>query len=450
MDLPLALLQSLETVPGFDRAAFEAVHNAGKQVVSVRFNPRKTIERDAWKKDPIPWCCDGYYLAERPFFTFDPVFHAGAYYVQEASSMFLYEALKQVLGEDTEKKVLDLCAAPGGKSSLLAAYFHNGLVVANEVIKTRAAILMENITKWGDDHVIVTNNDPAHFQSLPGFFDVMVVDAPCSGSGLFRKDADAILEWSEDNVQLCSQRQQRILSDALPALREEGILLYSTCSYSKEEDEEIADWLLEEMEMESIPLSIPADWGLVKTISAKQKATGYRFYPDRIRGEGFFISVFRKKTGATAQRLKEQNLQKLPAKDEKELRAFAQLPKQYLLFQQQETARALQELHWQSLQVLSANLYIKKAGAAVGTLKGRDISPAHEFAISHLWKYAFEPLPVNHETALAYLRRQEITLPEAGRGWRLLAAEGLPLGWIKGLPNRVNNYYPPEWRILKE
>ena len=220
MYLPPPLLASLQGVTGFNRAAFEAIHDSGEQVTSIRLNPFKSFAGHAnWVTTPVPWCPAGRYLATRPSFTLDPVFHAGAYYVQEASSMFLWHALQQTVGNGGSSKVLDLCAAPGGKSSLLASYFSNGLVVANEVIKSRATVLVENMCKWGADQVIVTNNDPAHFKSVPGFFDVMVVDAPCSGSGLFRKDPAAVAEWSADNVQLCSQRQQRILADVLPARR---------------------------------------------------------------------------------------------------------------------------------------------------------------------------------------------------------------------------------------
>jgi len=277
MSLPPQLLQSLSDAPGFNREAFEVVHKSGAQVTSIRLNPGKLVADNAMIGDQVPWCPHGLYLSSRPSFTLDPCFHAGAYYVQEASSMFLWHALKESIGIDTKKKVLDLCAAPGGKSTLLASYFTDGLVVANEVIKSRASILVENITKWGSSQVVVTNNDPSHFQSLPGYFDVMVIDAPCSGSGLFRKDPDAISEWSLDNVQLCSQRQQRILADVLPALKEDGLLIYSTCSYSAEEDETIADWLVAEMGMESKQLHPENSWGIVETISPLQKAYGYRF-----------------------------------------------------------------------------------------------------------------------------------------------------------------------------
>lgn len=398
----------------------------------------------------IPWCPHGYYLPSRPSFTLDPLFHAGAYYVQEASSMFIWKALEQLLGDDTQKKVLDLCAAPGGKSSLLASFFPEGLVVANEVIKQRAAVLVENLTKWGSTQVVVTNNDPSHFQSLPGYFDVMVIDAPCSGSGMFRKDPAAMEEWSEDNVQLCSQRQQRILADVLPALKEDGLLLYSTCSYSMEEDEVIADWLVSEMGMESRSLSVPAEWGIVETRSPENAAYGYRFYPDKVKGEGFFIAVFQKKTAAAESRLKELNLS-LPSKQElQQVQFFLQLPEGYTLFKQGETIRTIQSRWWKDLQILAKVLYIKKAGTGIGTIKGKDVIPEHELALSGLWKGQFEPLPLTREQALQYLRRKELLLPGSPTGWHLVAFEGLPLGWVKVLPNRVNNYYPAEWRILKE
>ncbi|MES2373513.1 MAG: RNA methyltransferase [Bacteroidota bacterium] len=449
MSVPQKLLQSLEHVKGFDREAFEQVHASGEQVTSVRLNPDKTMDHGPWTMDKVPWCSHGFYLTERPSFTLDPSFHAGAYYVQEASSMFIWQALKETMGSDTHKKVLDLCAAPGGKSTLLASYFTNGLIVANEVIKSRAAVLVENITKWGSDHVIVTNNDPSHFQSLPGYFDVMVIDAPCSGSGLFRKDPNAVNEWSEDNVQLCSQRQQRILADVLPALKEDGILIYSTCSYSVEEDEVIADWLVSEMNMETKRIGINEEWDIVETISPVKHAYGYRFYPDKIKGEGFFIAVFQKKEITAYNRLKEQSLS-FPSKTEiQQIESFIQLPDSFTLFKQGESIRAIKKEWLQDLQVLAKCLYIKKAGIEIGTIKGKDTIPAHELAMSNLSRF-FTSITLTKEQALQYLRRKELLLDDAPKGWNLVNYGGLPLGWVKVLPNRVNNYYPAEWRILKE
>ena len=255
--LPPELIQSLRNIESFNEETFKAVHESGGQITSIRLNPKKIGNRQSAigneQLERVPWNEYGYYLNERPSFTLDPLFHAGAYYVQEASRMFLEEALKQTVDLAKPLKVLDLCAAPGGKSTLIQSIISaESLLVSNEVIKTRVHILAENITKWGAANVIVTNNDPSDFQRLPGYFDVIVVDAPCSGSGLFRKDPAAIGEWSENNVLHCAQRQQRILEHIMPALKDGGILIYSTCSYSKEEDEAIADWMVEQLAVNSL------------------------------------------------------------------------------------------------------------------------------------------------------------------------------------------------------
>src|SRR6187399_197007 len=262
MQLPQALLNSLESITGFNKEAFKKVHESGEQVTSIRVNPSKQFEISNLKFQ-IPWTEYGYYLEARPSFTFDPLFHAGCYYVQEASSMFLEQAVKQTIDLSQPLKILDLCAAPGGKSThILSLITKESLLVSNEVIRSRANILTDNIVKWGCSNVIVTNNDPRDFQRLENYFDVMVVDAPCSGSGLFRRDPDAIEEWSEQNVALCSQRQQRILADILPALKNGGVLIYSTCSYSKEEDEEICEWLSDELKIKNEKLKIDLKWNV--------------------------------------------------------------------------------------------------------------------------------------------------------------------------------------------
>ena len=300
--LPPELLQSLQNIKGFNEEAFKAVHQSGAQITSVRLNPKKIGNRQLaicnTQSERVPWNENGYYLKERPSFTLDPLFHAGAYYVQEASSMFLEEVLKQSVDVTQPLKVLDLCAAPGGKSTLIQSIISaESLLVSNEVIKTRVNILSENITKWGAANVIVTNNDPSDFKRLPDYFDVIVADAPCSCSGLFRKDPNAINEWSENNVALCAQRQQRILADILPSLKEDGVLIYSTCSYSQPEDEEIAEWLIADCHLSSINLHLNKEWNIIETQSAEKNAFGYRFYPDKVKGEGFFIAAFKKPAG---------------------------------------------------------------------------------------------------------------------------------------------------------
>jgi 16S rRNA C967 or C1407 C5-methylase (RsmB/RsmF family)/NOL1/NOP2/fmu family ribosome biogenesis protein len=448
--VPAALIRSLQTTSGFQQETFEAVHESGEQVVSIRLNPSKVFDTAHLPiAEKVGWCEYGRYLKMRPFFTFDPFLHAGAYYVQEASSMFLWQAILQTVPEPKGKKVLDLCAAPGGKSTLLSSYFKEGLVVANEVIKNRANILVENCSKWGDGHLLVTNNDPSHFQSIPEFFDVLIVDAPCSGSGLFRKDPAAVDEWSEANVTLCGQRQQRILADSIPCLAENGILIYSTCSYSQEEDETICDWLLEEMEMESLSLHIEEKWGIVTTFSVTKAAFGYRFYPDQVKGEGFFLACFRKKKSENTSKSKIKNLPMSSKLQVKQLQSAILLPENLSFFDQNDSIRAIESKWLMDLSVLASHLYIKKAGIEMASMKGRDIVPSHELALSGWFKGGFPLLELDLENALSYLRRKEFFV-DGQKGWNLMCFGGLPIGWAKLLPNRINNYYPAEWRILKE
>lgn len=480
--LPASLLASLTNIKGFNKEAFEAVHASGQQVTSIRLNPLKTavvnrqssIVNGQWSiansedggavtnsdaslqsaiynlKSKIPWCPHGYYLPERPSFTFDPLFHAGVYYVQEASSMFLWEALRQTVGEQTaELKVLDLCAAPGGKSTLLASYFTGGLVVANEVIRSRAAVLVENITKWGAANTIVTNNDPKDFAELEGWFDVMVVDAPCSGSGLFRRDADAIEEWSEDNVVLCSQRQQRILADAYKTLKQDGVLIYSTCSYSQQEDEDILDWLCSNFAVENIPLTLNEDWGIVESTSPANNAFGYRFYPYNLQGEGFFIAVFKKKDGTTSDDYRMQGLPKITKEEAAAAAAFIK-DDTIDFFKQGENIIAISRQWKNDVAMLQKHLYLRKAGITAGVLKGRDIVPAHELAVSVLADEHITRIPLTKQQAIQYLQKKDIQPGNFGKGWALATYNNISLGWVKVLPNRINNYYPIEWRILKE
>lgn len=451
MPLPQDLLNTLQTAKGFQEPSFKAVHESGEQVTAIRLHPVKgTNIQKSVSNNNVPWCLPGYYLDERPSFTLDPSFHAGAYYVQDASSMFLWQMISQLVPDPASKKVLDLCAAPGGKSTLLASYFTEGFLITNEVIKSRAAILVENMTKWGNSNIVVTNNDPNHFQQLGAYFDVVVVDAPCSGSGLFRKDPNAIAEWSLDHVQLCSQRQQRILADILPALKQDGILLYATCSYSPEENEMIGDWLIDELQMEPLAVTIDADWGIVETVTEKNKVTGYRFYPDRVKGEGFFIAAFKKTNATDIHKLKKNSGIQQPSKNEiVRVKDFIPLSDDYQIFKQGEQFRTIDRIWYHDLQQLAGNLYIRKAGVGIGEIKGKDMVPAHELAMSLLPKDHFNTIVVHKEEALQYLRRQDLSL-EALKGWNLVLYEQLPLGWIKALPNRINNYYPQEWRILKQ
>jgi 16S rRNA C967 or C1407 C5-methylase (RsmB/RsmF family)/NOL1/NOP2/fmu family ribosome biogenesis protein len=449
--LPNRLIESLEQLEGFEKTSFLTIHQSGNPVNSIRLNPYKPSKIFA-EDIQIPWCNTGRYLEKRPSFTADPLFHAGCYYVQEASSMFLEQAIGQTCDLNRNLRVLDLCAAPGGKSThLLSLLSGESLLISNEVIKNRTGILAANIAKWGNSNSIVTSNDPADFDRLKGYFDVIVIDAPCSGSGMFRKDPAAINEWSEEAVQLCSMRQKRILASIYPALKENGILIYSTCSYSKEENEDIADWLTAETGAETIRLTLTGSWGIEETQSERNACYSYRFYPDKLKGEGFFISCFRKTEPANG---KPRHIKKSPPADKKireaiqphlaETEAYTFLPvsDQYI---------AIQKTHEEDLQLLRNSLYIKKAGIRLGKIAGKELLPDHELAVSTIAGRRFHRTELTQEEAIKYLRKDEMLPSGSGHtGWTLMCYEGFSLGWAKILPNRINNYFPKELRILKE
>jgi len=450
--LPYTFISSLKGLPGFDEQAFVETHALKESITSIRINTNKSfLEQPSSffnEVSPITWCEDGYYLKERPMFVLDPLWHVGAYYVQEASSMFLHHALKQIAPQPGALHVLDLCAAPGGKTTLLANYFKKGLVVANEIIKNRNAILVENTTKWGADNIVVTQNDPSHFKALPQFFDVLLIDAPCSGSGLFRKDPEAIEHWSEDAVQHCSVRQSRIIEDSIDCLKEGGYLIYSTCSYSMQEDENILDKITAMEGMKSIDLNIDNNWGIIQTESPIHNAKGYRFYPDKIKGEGFFLAVFKKET-ATNYAYYDSNFETtaITKKETEILNSHFALPDNYYYINHQENIIALAIQFKDAYNTLLKNLYVKKMGLAIGSIKGADLIPAHALAMSHWKNLPFQIMEVDETTALQYLRRADLNLP-GGKGWHAIQYKNTRLGWAKLLPNRSNNYYPNEWRIL--
>ena len=450
--LPEKFIQSLEGLPGFNKEAFIAVHESAEQVTSVRLNEYKPFDLTAHpflhRTTAVPWCNNAMYLEERPLFVKDPLWHAGAYYVQEASSMFLHFILSQIIPNPSEELVLDLCAAPGGKSTLLANYFKNGLLVANETIKNRNHILVENITKWGADHVVVTQNDPAHFKSLPQFFDLILIDAPCSGSGLFRKDPKAIEEWSLDHVQHCSTRQSRIIDDSLGSIKEGGYLIYATCSYSAAEDEQIMDYIASIDGMNNIPLTIPSAFNIIETESEIHKAKGYRAYPNLIKGEGFFIAVFQKQLSNGSYSIaKDHGLVPATKTETSIVASHFEIPSNKYLIAHQQNLIALSENWKDPVQMIATHLYIKKMGLNIGTIKGKDLIPSHDVAMSDWKQLPYNRQEIDLETALQYLRRADLHI-EGKKGWVLLTYMNIGLGWIKALPNRSNNYYPNEWRIL--
>lgn len=449
--LPNSLVKKLGTNPLFDTNAFIKIHEEGIRATAIRLNPNKLEDCPFPNTGQVPWCSAAYYLQDRPVFTLDPLFHAGAYYPQDASSMFVDHINQSLNLHAYSIRALDLCAAPGGKSTLLNSSLHaESLLVANEIIKTRVTILQDNLMKWGNANTVTTNNDPAAFNRLPGYFDLMVVDAPCSGSGMFRKDADAIDEWSEANVRLCSERQQRILGESLSALKKGGYLYYSTCSYSEEENEDIVDWLLDSGEFESIEIPIDENWGIDHTTSAKHHAHGYRFYPHKLGGEGFFIAVL-KKIG------EQETFNRKRIKPEK-----SDVPKGILnnwvadednlhTFLHHEEVYVFPKMYENDLKYLQNVLYLKNAGTNVGKLNRKELIPSHALALSNHLKRDFQSVELSLEDARNYLRKENValdTIPANIQGWAIASFQGQSLGWMKVLANRINNYYPKELRIV--
>jgi 16S rRNA C967 or C1407 C5-methylase (RsmB/RsmF family)/NOL1/NOP2/fmu family ribosome biogenesis protein len=415
--------------------------------VSIRINPKKSLSKDFEK---IPWTEFGYYLNERPSFTFDPLFHAGTYYVQEASSMFVEQALKKTIDLSQPLRVLDLCAAPGGKSThLLSLLNEESLLVTNEVIRSRATILAENICKWGNINAVVTNNDPEDFEKLNGFFDVILIDAPCSGEGLFRKDAEAMNEWSEENVNLCSLRQQRIVEQVWHSLKENGILIYSTCTYNRKENIENMLGVGSKWKAESLKLEVEKSWGIEEI--NQDSFYGYQFYPHKVKGEGFFISVLRKKSPEDEiQTHSRKSFDYTSKKIIEQLSSWMKNPNDVEFVSNNDLILAIPKNYKDEIELLSKNLRVIQKGTAIGTAKHDKLIPEHDFALSNEINLEnFQSIELNYDEAIAYLRRDSLNLSSHKKGFILLKYQNTPIGWVNHLGNRTNNLYPMNWRIRK-
>jgi 16S rRNA C967 or C1407 C5-methylase (RsmB/RsmF family)/NOL1/NOP2/fmu family ribosome biogenesis protein len=399
--------------------------------------------------DKVAWCDTGYYLPGRPQFTLDPLLHAGCYYVQEASSMFLEQAIRQTGADRDGLRILDLCAAPGGKTTHLSSLVGKGsVVIANEVIRARASVLAENVVKWGMGNTIVTSSDPESFGRLAGYFDVIVVDAPCSGEGMFRQ-LDARDEWSTENCTLCSGRQWRIIADVWPSLKEGGHLIYSTCTFNPGENENQIHRLLSEFRCASVPLKHSSFAG-VAPVPTKKAAVGYGFHPGRVRGEGFFLAVVRKEEQAgpfRGARPAGRRGVRLDGEMIRRAKEYATVKEEFI-DDFSGTAIAL-PMPRAEFHALAASLKIVKAGTALFTLKQGSVIPAHDMAVSLLYRRG--PLPevnVGYDEAIRFLRNEsDIGVGFSEKGWITIVYRGVPLGFVKNIGQRINNYYPSEWRI---
>lgn len=411
-------------------------------LTSIRKHPLKGTHIGIGDESVI-WCENAFYLHERPVFTLDPHFHGGAYYVQESSSMFIHTILEQLF-EDRNIRVLDLCAAPGGKSTLIASWLNGkGLLVSNEVIRARAQILLENVTKWGYANTWVTNTDAYILGGLHEFFDCIVIDAPCSGEGLFRKDKDSIAEWSEANCDLCAKRQKKIIADILPALNVGGYCIYSTCTFNPLENDENLQWMLKEFPLELISIDI-TDFSSIKITDAG----GYAFYPHHNKGEGFYFCVLRKMNSFEGEnKVKRSKIiwSKANTKGldlgmirDASLFGFFQLNENIL-----GVANGLLD-DWKQITSITKVLggYLK-----VGSVKGKGLIPDHALVMSIDYNHYYPVIDVDKQMALQFLAKKDIKLDAAQHGWHVIRYDKTLLGLAKYLGTRSNNYYPADWRI---
>ena len=416
--------------------------------VSVRVNKVKC--ENLPKSNVVNWCNRGFYIDERPQFTFDPALHAGCYYVQDASSMFLAYAIDSLVDKNKPVRYLDLCAAPGGKTTTaIDALPEGSLVVANEIMSNRAQILKENIIKWGNPNCVVTNNDSAAYSKMEHFFDIIAADVPCSGEGMMRKDDEAVAQWSPGLVKECAERQREIVDNAWQALRPGGLFIYSTCTFNRPENEDIVEYLVNELGAESIDLNPPTEWNIHTAINTATH--GYHFFPHRTRGEGLFLAVVRKPDDEPLRTIKSSSKKK--AQKEKPIQIPAEVKdwiansKSVKFITNADNISAISAEYSDEIEILRDNLRVIYCGCDVATAKGKDMIPSHALALStSINSDAFSTCEVDYATAIAFLRGETINV-DAPRGYVLVKYNGMTLGFVKNLGNRANNLYPKEWRI---
>jgi len=479
--LPPEFTERIHNQPYIDAGTLVAAL-AGPSVASFRVN-RLKWPHAVTGYDRVEWEPDGWYLPERPLYTLDPLFHAGVYYPQESSSMFAGEMFRQLTAGMSGMRVLDLCGAPGGKSTHLSQLIGNdGLLVANEVIRSRAAVLAENITKWGAGNTLVTNADPSRFSLLPGFFDIIVADAPCSGEGMFRS-AVAVQEWSVHNTKLCSERQRRIVMESWSALKPGGILIYSTCTFNPGENEENVSWITDHTGSESLPVLLPQGSPVVPV--RFNGIEGYGFYPGRVKGDGFFIAALRKPVGAVHRNRESGSISVHDSRESGRSsgqgtreagRGTGQSP--VIRGRRREVLKTsspafvtsepladfdrgrivMQEGRIIALATeaglfsyIEERLPVIKSGTMIGEIKNNNLIPAHDLAMSvKMRKEAWPCHPVTREEAIAYLRLEPVSAARMPTGRVLLTYRGVSLGFVNNLGSRVNNGYPQGWRIRME
>lgn len=444
-------LMTAEIGPQRAQILFSAL--CGEPESSVRLNRRKQPEAPLYPgMSQVPWCGSGQYLPERPPFTLNPLLHAGAFYVQDAASM-VYETIVSLIVGAGPVFACDLCAAPGGKTTaILNALPDGSVMLANEFSSSRANVLKENLIKYGYPDLIVTNTDTSRLASLKGRFDLVAVDAPCSGEGMMRKEEAARSQWSEGLIRQCSAMQREIVANAVGMLAPGGCLIYSTCTFNTSEDEDNAAWIAETFGLEPIDTGLAGHDGIQP--QTKGNVPCLRFMPGFTRGEGLFLAAFRKPDDAagTSRSFKTKKKGKKEGKEKTDRRLLAMaeswMEGDFDLIDHDGRILALSPAAASLLEALPKGVRIMSAGVEVGEVKGKDLIPSHALAMSTAMAHPFPEVELTKEDALRYLAKEAIILPEGTpKGYVTATFQGFPLGFIKNLGNRSNNLYPSEWRI---
>lgn len=448
--LPEEFVCSMREMLGTEaESLFEALDTPAE--VSIRVNPAKPVE--TFEGEAVGWSKYGRYLEERPQFTLDPLLHGGAYYVQEASSQFVSHILE---GDDLRGgRILDMCAAPGGKTTVYSTKVgREGLVVANDISHSRALALSDNVKRWGMGNVVVVCNEPADIANFEEWFDVVAVDAPCSGEGMFRKMEEARAEWSSAGVKQCVARQREIVAEAWRTLRPGGKLIYSTCTFNASEDEGVVEWLVEEFGDDMVAaghIETLDEWGIVRSDIGPFQC--FHFYPHKARGEGFFAAVVRKGEGAVRRRapkVKRSALVPLKGAELAEVSRWVDGANEMSFRSLNGTIIGYHNAVVEDVVQLAGSLYVVYSGVVCGEIFKGVLKPEHPLAL-YVWRNrsVVAEVEVNLEDALNYLRKQDIAVAQFKEGINVVMYKGVAIGFVKRIGQRCNNMYPKDLRILK-
>lgn len=446
MQLPEQFIEQIMGIfPGEGEKMLQAIGETSPSV-SVRANDARGA-RVPDGATLVPWCDKGFYCDERPRFTFDPLWHSGSYYVQDASSMFLHYIVSQLVQEPA--RYLDLCAAPGGKTTAaMQALPHGSLVVANEIVGSRARVLCDNVSRWGNPSCVVTSCAPRDLGKLNHFFDVIAADVPCSGEGMMRKDDEAVTQWTPALVEQCAQRQRGIIDDVWAALKPGGLFIYSTCTYNRDENEMMLDYIVDTYGAMPVAVDIDPSWNIHAGVDTQLPC--YRFLPHLTRGEGLFMAVLRKPDDEPLRPVKPSKKQRTPSRTDahRTIKQWLTDEKAYSVTVTADVVTAVPREHAQAIDLLLSSVNVLQAGVEMGTVKGKNCVPSQALALSQaLGTEAFPRVALDYATAIAYLRGEAITV-DAPRGYVAVTYRDAVIGFVNNLGNRANNMYPKALRIL--